>query len=159
MEREPPSAPGVHQLDVEHRQIHRRLQQIATALTEGRREEVPGVLKFLHSYLSSHFAHEEEWMEQAGYPGAREHARVHAAILDGLGDARAVASAQPDELVQAAPAFAAALERHMAEDDLKLARFFTARQNLRLLAEAGPGVGVSLTPLPGSQAPVRPGRE
>ena len=36
-----------------------------------------------------------------------------------------------------------------ATDDLKLARFWTARENLRRLAEAGPGVGAALTPIPG----------
>ncbi len=46
----------------------------------------------------------------------------------------------------------------MQGDDLKLARFWTARENLRRLAEAGPGVGASLTPIPGmlTVAPPKP---
>ncbi len=45
---------------------------------------------------------------------------------------------------------ARALDQHMRSDDLKVGRFVTARENLRKLAEAGPGVGMALTPIPGT---------
>jgi hypothetical protein len=93
-------------------------------------------------------------MAEAGYPGAREHARAHAALLEAFAGARQ-APEEAGELSLAALDLAAALDAHMRTEDVKVARFVTARENLRLLAEAGPGVGASLTPLPGGHAPVR----
>ncbi len=149
---------GVERMDVEHRQIVRRVRQIAAAVAEGRPEEILGTLRFLGPYLVQHFQHEEAWMAEVGYPGAGEHARIHAVMLEAVTDAREQASGEAGDLGRAAADLAAALDEHMRSEDLKLGRFFTARENLRLLAEAGPGVGVALTPLPGSLAAVRPAR-
>lgn len=150
---------GVEAIDAEHRQILRRMRQLATALIAERPQEFRGALKFLQDHLVEHFANEELWMSDAGYPGTREHVRLHADLLDRVASAREQALGAPAEVALAAADLADALEEHMISEDLKLARFFTARENLRLLAEAGPGVGAALTPIPGSVAPVRPGRD
>jgi hemerythrin-like metal-binding protein len=149
---------GDDRLDLEHRQVLRRVRQFAAAAAERRPERIPSALKFLQGYLGEHFAHEETGMAEAGYPGAREHERLHAAMLDRFDQARRRAKDDPRALVRAAADLAAALEAHIRTDDVKLSRFSTARENLRLLAEAGPGVGAALTPLPGSHATVRPAR-
>jgi hemerythrin len=150
---------GVEQIDVEHRQIMRRVRQLAAVVSEGRPETIRGTLKFLHGYLAEHFAHEEDWMAETGYPAAREHARHHVAMLDAITAARLRAIEDPASLVRASADLTAALDEHMRNEDLKLGRFFTARENLKALAEAGPGVGVALSPIPGSRAPVpRPER-
>ena len=146
---------GVEQIDVEHRQILRRLSQLVAAANEGRLEEVRGALRFLHAYLSDHFEDEQRWMEDAGYPGAREHARNHAALLVRIATAREVALGQPAGLAAFGADVARGVEEHMRLEDLKLARFFTARANLRLLAEAAPGHRAVLTPLPGALEVVR----
>ncbi len=148
-------APLDEQLDVEHRQILRRVRQLASAIAERRREEIPGALKFLHGYLGEHFAHEDAWMADAGYPGGREHARLHSAMLEAFAETRARIQDDPVQLARVAADLVSALEEHMRTEDLKLSRFATARENLRKLAEAGPGVGAALTPLPGSHAIVR----
>jgi hemerythrin-like metal-binding protein len=153
---------GVESLDVHHRQVWRRIRHLARAVSEGDAVDVRSSLRFLHAYLSEHHAEEERWMEDAGYPGAREHLRAHAAILERIASARADESAGADRgLLAAADWVARALETHMRSDDLKLGRFWTARENLRTLAEAGPGVGASLTPIPGMLATwaPRPRRE
>ena len=62
-------------------------------------------------------------------------------------------------LLETAEWVARALAAHMRGEDLRLGRFLTARENLRRLAEAGPGVGVTLTPVPGSAATVSPARK
>jgi hypothetical protein len=79
-------------------------------------------------------------------------------MLERFADARRRAKDDPVELGRSAADLAAELEEHMRTDDVKLTRFSTARENLRLLAEAGPGVGAALTPLPGSYTAVRPAR-
>jgi hemerythrin len=146
---------GVEQLDAEHRQILRRVRRLANAVIDGRPEEIRGTLKFLHGFLVEHFAIEEDWMAESGYPGTREHARHHTAMLDAVTAARLRAADEPRALLRAAADLAAALDEHMRTEDLKLGRFFTARENLKVLAEAGTVRGLALTPIPGSVAAVR----
>lgn len=141
---------GVESLDVHHRQVLRRIRHLANAVSAGDAVDVRSSLRFLHAYLSEQLCDEERWMEDAGYPGAREHVRAHAAILERIASVRADASAGAERrLLETAAWVARALEGHMGGDDLKLGRFWTARENLRRLAEAGPGVGAALTPIPG----------
>jgi hemerythrin-like metal-binding protein len=141
---------GVELLDVHHRQVWRRARHLAHAASEGDAASVRSSLRLLHAYLAEHCREEERWMEEAGYPGSREHVRAHAALLDGIAAARADdAPGAERRLLEAADWVARTLEAHMRSDDLKLARFCTARDNLRRLAEAGPGIGAALTPIPG----------
>ncbi len=156
IELDPGFSVGVEEIDAEHRQIVRRARRLETALNGGTPEEIRGALKFLHACLAERFENEERWMAEAGYPGSGEHARIHSAILDAVTAARQEATRARDPRTGAAAAIAATLERHMRNDDLKLGRFHTARENLRLLAEAGPGVGAALTPIPGMLAVIRP---
>jgi hemerythrin len=155
MRDESPITVGVEKLDAEHRQIVRRVGQISAAAAAGRADEVASGLKFLHLFLAEHFGDEEGWMMEAGYPGLPEHRRLHTDVLQAFAEARA--GDDPGRLSRAAVELCAVLEEHMRAEDVKIARFFTARENLRRLAEAGPGVGACLTPLPGSHAPVAPG--
>ncbi len=153
---------GVESLDVHHRQVLRRIRHLARAVSEGDAVGVRASLRFLHTYLSEHHRDEEQWMEDAGYPGAREHVRAHAVIVERITAARADTTTGSDRrLLETADWVARALEDHMRGDDLKVGRFWTARENLRKLAEAGPGVGASLTPIPGMLRvqPPRPRRD
>lgn len=145
---------GVEAIDVHHRQVWRRIRHLANAVSDGRSDEVRAALRFLQSYLADHNAEEERWMAEAGYPGAREHLRAHAELMERIRSTRELgAGVHVKTLLQTADWVARMLEEHMRNDDLKLGRFWTARENLRILAERGPGVGASLTPIPGSLAP------
>lgn len=153
---------GIGSLDAHHRQVWRRIRHLAKAVSEGDAMDVRSSIRLLHVYLAEAHAEEERWMEDAGYPGAREHLRAHNAILDRAATARNDdAPGAEKRLLGAADWLARTLAAHMQGDDLKLARFWTARENLRKLAEAGPGVGACLTPIPGmlTVAPPRPRRD
>jgi hemerythrin len=151
---------GVESIDVHHRQVWRRIRHLANAVADGRADEVRAALRFLHGYLAEHHAEEERWMAEAGYPGAREHTRAHAEILGRVAAAvEREAVLNRKALLLTADWVARALGEHMRSEDLKLGRFWTARENLRRLAESGPGVGTSLTPLPGSVPAAVRGRE
>ncbi|MFT3913526.1 MAG: hemerythrin family protein [Anaeromyxobacteraceae bacterium] len=141
----------LQQLEVEHRQIGRRVERLQAALAAGSVADVRAGLQFLERYLVEHFAHEEAWMEERGYPGALEHARQHASLLATLGDARR-ALELIGSAVRAVHTIAAALDRHLAVDDAKLQRFHQARESLRRLA--GLERRERRTP-----PPVRPARE
>ncbi len=146
---------GVESLDVHHRQVWRRIRHLSNAASEGRADEVRAALRFLHGYLAEHNAEEERWMADAGYPAAREHARAHTEIVARIQAAREGEGRLPlPALLQSAEWVARSLEAHMRQDDLKVARFWTARENLRRLAESGQGV--SLTPIPGTLGVVSP---
>jgi hemerythrin len=149
---------GVDALDAHHRQVWRRVRHLANAVSDGGADEVRASLRLLLGYLVDHDPEEERWMEDAGYPGAREHARAHAAVRERLAAARDdVREGAARRLLETAEWVVQALGQHHRGDDLRLARFVTARENLRRLAEAGPGVGVALTPVPGSLAAVNAG--
>jgi hemerythrin len=92
-------------------------------------------------------------MEEQGYPAAREHGRLHGELLERIAELRAVAKAG-GHAAKAAEALGAAIDEHLRTEDPKLARFAAARENLRRLAEAPPGKGASLTPIPGAITPV-----
>lgn len=150
---------GVDLLDAHHRHIWRRVRHVANAVSDGRADEVRAALRFLHTYLVAHHFEEEQWMLEAGYPGAREHTRLHAEIMDRVRAASEPGRLDTKALFETADWAAAALQAHMRIEDLKLGRFFTARENLRRLAESGPGAGAALTPLPGSIGTVAPERD
>lgn len=150
-----PASLGVERMDVEHRQILRRLRGLAAAAAGGRPEELRGALRFLTGYLGDHWRGEEAWMAERGYPAAGEHGRQHARLLARIAAARDAGPADRARQAEAAVAIALDVEDHMRSEDLKLGRFHAARENLRLLAEAGPGKGPALTPLPGALPAVR----
>lgn len=153
LEWEEATSVGVESLDAEHRQIRRRLRQLAGAASDGRADEVRAALRHLHADLAGRHADEERWIAEAGYPGEREHARIHRALLDRIALAR---DGDARSLFAAAAEVVRALDAHLRFDDLKLGRFWTARQNLRKLAEQGPGAGVALTPIPRTPTPSPP---
>lgn len=127
----------VPQLEVEHRQIHRRAERIRAAIAAKSDADVRVGLHFLARYLEEHFQHEERWMDERGYPGLLEHARHHATLLAKVDEARRAL-----ELVggaaRAVREIVDELYRHLEEEDTKLVRFHHAREDLRRLAQAGP---------------------
>jgi hemerythrin len=145
---------GVPQLEVEHRQIHRRAERITAAVVAGNDAEVRAGFVFLAHYLEEHFAAEERWMEEEGYPGLLDHARIHAGLLARLGDARRAL-----ELVGAAARavkeIVKDLQHHLDHDDQKLVRFHAAKESLRRMAcRAGTG-GVDAAPAGTPSGPLR----
>jgi hemerythrin len=147
---------GVEEIDVQHRQILRRLRGIMAAAAEGRTGELRSALRFLERYAVDHFTAEERWMSEHGYPGAREHARGHAALVEGISAGRRAIEERGGDAAAPTARIASALEQHMRTEDLRVGQFWTARENLRRLAENGPGAGVTLTPIPGLVRAVRP---
>jgi hemerythrin-like metal-binding protein len=148
---------GVEEIGARHRQILRRVRHLVIAVSAGHADEIRAAMRYLHTALAEHHALEEAWMSEAGYPAAREHGRAHTIILERLAAARAdAAPGAAQRLASAVDDVVRMLEEHMQKDDLKLVRFWTARENLRRLAEAGPGVGMILTPIPGTLAAVVP---
>jgi hemerythrin len=140
LEWEPGLSVGVEAIDVQHRQILRRMRCLDEAVRAGRPADTRAGLRFLTHYLADHFDEEESWMEQNGYPGLSEHRKAHRRCLDELKAMRNAfeVSADPAPLTRAAEALSRWLDEHMTGDDLQLGRFREARENLRRLAAGGP---------------------
>jgi hemerythrin len=145
-----PAPLGDERIDGQKRQIARRLRSLEAALESVRVDALPPMIRTLALALAEHFRDEERWMEEAGYPGISEHARRHDALLLQLADG---IEPPPGYVLEGGAAdLAAAVEVHMRAEDVKLARFYAARANFKAMAEARPGKGPALTPLPGRLA-------
>jgi hemerythrin-like metal-binding protein len=147
---------GDGRLDNQHRNIARRLRSLDAAVAGGQPDEIRSALRILSLSVAEHWRDEERWLEEAGYPGLSEHRRHHDALVVWLAS---VADPRTSAAPGAAREVAQAIEQHLRVDDLKPARFFAARANFKAMAEARPGMGPALTPIPGALTPVRAGEK
>jgi hemerythrin-like metal-binding protein len=148
---------GDGRLDHQHRNIARRLRSLDAAVVGGQPDEIRSALRILSLSVAEHWQDEERWLEESGYPGLSEHRRHHDALvvwLASVADPRTRVAAP-----EAAREVAEAIEQHLRVDDLKPARFFAARANFKAMAEARPGRGPALTPIPGALTPVPAGEK
>ncbi len=68
---------GIEVIDQQHRRIVDLINQLYVAQRDHSREVIGEVLSELVDYTLSHFAFEEELMEEAGYVFGQAHKRVH----------------------------------------------------------------------------------
>ncbi len=75
---------GVPEIDQQHRELFRRVDQLLEGMLEGERGEVAKLLGFLGQYVITHFGAEEELMRARGYPGYADHKAEHDLFLECL---------------------------------------------------------------------------
>lgn len=68
---------GIDVIDNQHRRIVEYINELHDAIELQSRENIAVVLEELVDYTLSHFAFEEDLQEQAGYPFAHAHKKVH----------------------------------------------------------------------------------
>ena len=70
-------------IDTEHRQLFQLSDWLISAhlRADCGGAEIAFRLSVLYDYAARHFSHEEEILDEAGYPGLREHAARHAELL------------------------------------------------------------------------------
>ncbi len=87
---------GVELQDRQHRELVRKVNELAAAMKAGKGREVVGdMLAFLGQYAVEHFRDEERLMKQAGYPGLAKHHAVHEAFKKDFGALVATYEAHP----------------------------------------------------------------
>jgi hemerythrin len=80
---------GIAQIDEQHKEWFRRAENLFEAGKQGKAKEYIGeMLEFLDSYTKKHFADEERYMQQIGYPGLDEQKKAHAAFISQLAKLR-----------------------------------------------------------------------
>lgn len=78
----PALAVGVAEIDRQHQELFRRIDNLLTAMSQGKgKEEVGNILKFLEDYVVVHFAAEEKLMQSHNYPAFNEHRAQHQAFI------------------------------------------------------------------------------
>lgn len=70
-------------IDTEHEELFRLINAFHTNWVEERnRQEIARVLNQLIAYAQMHFQHEENIMEDAGYPKLADHQQIHEAMVE-----------------------------------------------------------------------------
>jgi hemerythrin len=72
---------GLGAIDSQHQQLLAMLNDLHDAMLTGTaKSKLPQIVSSLNEYATTHFASEERFMMQAGYPNLREHQVEHAAF-------------------------------------------------------------------------------
>ena len=71
-------ATGNNTIDLQHKELFRRFNDLLEACNKGKgHHEVGQLLEFLSSYVQSHFAAEEYLQKKHGYEGYEDHKKKH----------------------------------------------------------------------------------
>jgi hemerythrin len=73
----PSLAVGVPEIDAQHQELFRRAERLIIALRGGDRAEVTPLVRYLTDYAVEHFAAEERFMREIGFPGLEGHRIAH----------------------------------------------------------------------------------
>ncbi|HHT41876.1 MAG TPA: hemerythrin family protein [Firmicutes bacterium] len=80
---------GIELIDEQHKEWFDRAERLFEAGKKGQAKEYIGeLLEFLDSYTRKHFADEEKYMAQMGYPGLEEQKKAHASFIAQLAELR-----------------------------------------------------------------------
>ncbi len=82
----PALAVGVPEIDAQHQELFRRAERLIGALRAGDRREVEPLVRYLSDYVVEHFAAEERYMREIGYPGLEGHRAAHDAFREDLAE-------------------------------------------------------------------------
>lgn len=127
----PALAVGVPEIDAQHQELFRRAERLVTALRAGDRGEVAPLVRYLGEYVVEHFAAEERYMHEIGYPGLDSHRAIHLAFREEF--ATMVADYErkgPTPLVALTLHnwLSDWLRRHVGGVDIEIGRFAAAKQ-------------------------------
>jgi len=71
-------AVGVSEIDKQHQEIFRKINNLLDACNQGKgKTVVADVIDFLGNYVVEHFGAEEKLMQQYNYPGYAQHKQMH----------------------------------------------------------------------------------
>jgi len=82
-------AVGIEEIDNQHKELFRRINDLIEACHQGRGAEAVGeVLAFLDSYARLHFSTEEGYMRKYNFPGLDGHHQQHQEFMANLAEVR-----------------------------------------------------------------------
>lgn len=123
-------ATGVEELDIDHREILVRLNNLNLACRHGTgNDELVRLFDFLEDYVIYHFNHEEEHMDRLRYPNHAEHKQEHTLFRERLREIRNQLKMDGPNLIlfrDANKMLSELLENHIMGMDKRMAQFFLA---------------------------------
>ncbi|MDR0761452.1 MAG: bacteriohemerythrin [Campylobacteraceae bacterium] len=72
---------GISVIDNQHKRLVEYINELQAALTTQNKEQIYAVLIGVTNYTISHFAFEEQLMEEAGYPMTGPHKKTHESFV------------------------------------------------------------------------------
>ena len=117
---------GIPEIDDDHKQFISSISELNRAIAERMRPtEIHRRLQTIVDETKSHFEREEQFFREWQYPGAEDHARIHATILKSLQDI--LESFLPygleAEWIDAALVIKDVLISHILVEDMKYAHY------------------------------------
>ncbi len=80
---------GVGNVDAQHQELFRRVNELMLGMSEGRgRETAGGLVRFLEEYVQFHFGDEQAEMTRVRYPAFEAHVKEHQAFIADLAELR-----------------------------------------------------------------------
>ncbi|AKC85782.1 bacteriohemerythrin [Pseudoxanthomonas suwonensis] len=113
---------GIEVIDDQHRRIVSMVNQLHQARTGASPWVVGEVIDELVDYTLSHFAFEEELMEEAGYPFCAAHRRAHEVFTRRVGEYRLRYQAGEDVVDELESLLSRWLFNHIRNDDRAYSR-------------------------------------
>ena len=80
---------GVSEMDDQHQILLSKINNLAEALEEGSNENVVSCLDDMAEFVVIHFRDEEALMEKESFEGLDNHKKIHARLLEQVGEIRA----------------------------------------------------------------------
>ena len=126
---------GNAEIDAHHRAFVAKVRQLLEACKLGRgSSELVTMAQFLRKYAGHHFAAEEKYMVEVGYPYMSTHQEQHAAFVRGLEEIERdleQRGPRPDVIAKTTELVSDWLIRHIKGADLPLARYADERTAAR----------------------------
>ncbi|MEE8574545.1 MAG: bacteriohemerythrin, partial [Thermodesulfobacteriota bacterium] len=120
-------AVGVKVIDMQHRELFKRINDLLQALSEGKEaEEVEKTFDFLEDYIDSHFVSEEKAMAIYSYPEIKSHMIQHGIFRDaffGSKEKYSEIGADPDLMSEVKFRICDWIVTHVARVDKELGEF------------------------------------
>ncbi len=124
-------AVGVAEIDGQHQELFRRLNQLLEACNQGKgKESAREMVTFLQEYVVEHFAAEEKLQRQSGYPGYAAHRAQHAEFMIAAGELKFTLEEQGPTLpfiITVNKVIVDWLTQHISKMDKDLGRYLAAK--------------------------------
>ncbi|MEE9614044.1 MAG: bacteriohemerythrin [Thermodesulfobacteriota bacterium] len=121
---------GNELIDSQHKVLFERMNEFKRAMELGvGREEVGEVIAFLEGYITAHFAVEETFMDERGYPNRATHKEEHASFIRDFEEfKREFHERDPSQFfaIKTHGWLTGWLSDHIAQTDMALGRFLKA---------------------------------
>jgi hemerythrin len=120
---------GIQLIDEQHQELFRLVECLRVRLQgEAERDEIEALLEALIASSGHHFATEETFMAQFGYPDFEPHVAEHASMLASLKELLAEFQEHRRAMIQMLPIFMEGwLRHHLSDGDFGFVTFLKSR--------------------------------